>query len=781
MAVRSGLADGAEAGRLRAIESELTVLEVAVQEADLDLRIARGEVEEAWYRVEHARREGGDGAAEKAVLDSLMAVVEEETRRFAGVQEQFDDTKSRESAIRRREVELVDEERRFLKKLDGIRQRLDSVSMELGPLGRFAAIPTIEQFVLKGLDRDNFENWVDRVDRCTNCHRAIDRAGFEDEEPPFNTHPKREYYLGLHEPRRFGCTPCHGGQGASINSVEQAHGKIAFWEDPLLELSGDIQGRCLTCHRSARGLEGAEIAARGERLFEETGCAGCHLVEGFEELAEIGPSLERLAAKVEPEWLVAWLRDPREFRPRTLMPDFRLSPEESVAVSAYLIDASLTASLRWLEQSENPQGVDPNDAELASSGRDIAEKLGCLGCHGFAEGEYASETAAGKDAAPNLSRVAEKTDDLWLYNWLRDPRGYSETARMPSLRLEGGETAAITSYLMGSRSGPNLPVDEALRLDLAREENIAEGARLIRLYGCYGCHVIPGMEKESRVSVELSAFGDKPLEELFFGERTDIAATWRDWTVNKMLNPRLYATERIAQNMPDLGFDAADADALTVFLASRTERQVHPDYLAGNEDRAAGLLRGRRLLSRYNCSGCHSVDGYEGDIRRHYEAMTDVEDAIELAPPTLEGEGSKVLGDWLFDFLMKPVRLRPWLDVRMPSFGLSSDEASAMVDFFAALEGYELGPVILEADEDAGPVAVPVHSGLPEGVFDCYACHVEDLAGPASDQYAVSAAGLPRERASQWIAENLEIAADPALSEAERLKALERYLESDAD
>ena len=44
----------------------------------------------------------------------------------------------------------------------------------------------------------------------------------------------------------------------------------------------------------------------------------------------------------------------------------------------------------------------------------------------------------------------------------------------------------------------------------------------MRKYGCFGCHDIPGMENESRVGVELSTFGSKTLEELFFGNHTDI-------------------------------------------------------------------------------------------------------------------------------------------------------------------------------------------------------------------------------------------------------------------
>jgi hypothetical protein len=96
-------------------------------------------------------------------------------------------------------------------------------------------VPTVEQVFLADFERNNFENWVGRVERCMNCHVAIDREGFEEAKNPLKTHPDRKYYLGNHDTKRFGCTPCHGGQGAAINSVEQAHGEVPFW-NLLLDL-----------------------------------------------------------------------------------------------------------------------------------------------------------------------------------------------------------------------------------------------------------------------------------------------------------------------------------------------------------------------------------------------------------------------------------------------------------------------------------------------------------------------------------------------------------------
>src|SRR5207249_9023425 len=103
------------------------------------------------------------------------------------------------------------------------------------------------------------------------------------------------------------------------------------------------------------------------------------------------------------------------------------------------------------------------------------------------------------------------------------------------------------------------------------------------------------------------AFGSKTKEELFFGDRTEIPETWDDWTLNKLRDPRIYATKWIEQVMPQ--FDLADEDvkAVRAFLASRTDAKVPVRYTyhAPGEER---IIAGRRLVARYNCTGCHVIE-----------------------------------------------------------------------------------------------------------------------------------------------------------------------------
>jgi hypothetical protein len=58
-------------------------------------------------------------------------------------------------------------------------------------------------------------------------------------------------------------------------------------------------------------------------------------------------------------------------------------------------------------------------------------------------------------------------------------------------------------------------------------------------------------------------------------------------------------------------------------------------------------------------------------------------------PPPLHNEGEKVQTNWLHDFLMDPTPIRPAAVLRMPNFHMSGDEASKLVDYFAAMSSSE--------------------------------------------------------------------------------------------
>jgi len=738
---RQSLTQGEVAKQIADRQAQLEVLGKKFNVADLNLRFVKSELEEAWYELDHARENNQPEEPRRARINALEATRVERKKLFDDLTAQKDkldnEIKELQTGVKTIEDKIADlsaEKTKAEQKVDGM------VVLHVGPI-KMLQVPRIEQAVIEEFDRNAYNQPIARVDRCVSCHVGIDKPGFEDQPNPFKTHPDREHLLAKHPIDKFGCTPCHDGQGASVNSVAQAHGDVPFWEHPLLR-GPKVQARCAKCHMDVADIDHTDHIAAGQKLFENLGCSGCHLVEGLEDLPKVGPYLRRIGAKVDPSWLERWVTNPHEFRPSTKMPNFLLTPEQGTAVAAYILKASAKESEDWLAQYPEPTGVDPSNTALVTRGRELTESIGCKGCHAFSESEHGprlgngedendptvpagqgSQTRTSKDIAPNLAKVAEKTGGRWIYHWLKNPRHFSPVSRMPSLRLTDDEAAALTSYLL--TLGEKKPEPAERLAALSKPETIADGEKLVRKYGCAGCHDVPGMENESRIGVELSAFGGKSVEELFFGDRYDIPRTWDDWTLNKIKTPRVYATERIEQVMPQFDLPADDIKELRVYLTSRNEHVVPVKYRYKPSDSAQKeIVDGERLVTKYNCTGCHEIEGKGGFIRAFYQ------DNLQLAPPVLHGEGAKVQSDWLFSFLKSPVPIRPWLKLRMPTFNLSDEDAAAIVAYFTARARKDIPFVYVDSGAIPPENIAAGKQLMSPDYFNCFSCHVQGDKNP---------------------------------------------------
>ena len=736
-------------GKLEEARKRLSVAKLDEHDADLQVRFVKSELEAAWYEYDHALEVGGNVQAAQTKRDELIAKRAEDEKKWAKTQ----------AVVARIEAEISEIEapvRALKKELDSreydralVENRLNNLksvvaNVELEP------IATIHQVVLPDFDINNFEQPVDRVDRCTSCHMGINKTGFEDAEAPWTTHPHRDPLMIAHPPEKFGCTPCHDGQGVALNSIKQAHGNVRFWLQPLLE--GDqMQSRCLNCHRDVDLFPTAANLAEGQYLFEQLGCGGCHLVQGYGDMPKVGPSLRRTAAKVTPQWMVDWIRDPYAFRPRTKMPHFYFDEEESRAVSAYIWETSLSDGDEWLATRPDPGGIDPRNVSQVERGEKAFNEVGCRACHVVDPNDRATPLGTDKDWGPNLSRVGEKTTPRFIYWWIKDPRSYNPDSRMPSLRLSDDEARDITAYLASLTVDADLPPAQVTSALLEQKDLVDQGEALVRKYGCYGCHAINGMDGESRSGVELSTYAVKPLEEFYFGINPEIPRTWDDWTFNKIKHPRIYETEHVEQLMPNFNLSDEDIRNLLVWLQSRTGQQPPMEYrVPGYDDKQKVIEDGRRVVQQYNCAGCHVIENQGGYIRSLYEENP------TLAPPSLNGEGGKVQPEWFYGFLQDPSRqpLRFWLDIRMPSFGMTEYERTAVVNYFAALADLEEPYFSWDPAKDSTPELL--HAGemlMSDDYFACWACHVrgdETPAGPM-EQWAPNLAYAHERLNPSWI------------------------------
>lgn len=744
---QQSIATGDAAKEIAKIEHELAEARLDDQGKDLNFRFIKSELEELRFNYDDAEHQGNKEKAEAIlkVIEEKNAIRDERSQIFKESQAKIAGMEGRIKEIRGQVKAAEDNLAKLTAARDDLQLKLETISLGYypGPLDHAPyfgtdwqpKIPKIQQLVLNEYDRNNFDQPVARVDRCTSCHTGINKAGFEDQPNPWKTHPKRELYLTKHE--NLGCTSCHQGQGPAVNSPDKAHGSwiVKHGDREIVETDeynptpmfrGEkMQANCIKCHQSLEGLEGAEIAAKGEKLFVEIGCVGCHIANGYEDsskmngVSAVGPSLRRIGAKLDPAFMVRWITNPQAVRPRTRMPNFYFTEEQATQITAYLLSVSKDPSEKWLGEHAAVD-IAPG-GELAAKGKEVVDSVGCRACHALAPDEVASQLGANKDVAPNLSNISEKTNARWIFNWVRNPRGFSEVARMPNLRLSDDEARAVTAYL--ETLGTKKEAPAALDAALADAANVAAGEKLVRKYGCAGCHDIPGMETESRVGAELSSFGGKTKEELFFGDRVDMPETWDDWTYEKIHTPRGYATKWIEQAMPHFNLADEDIKAIRVFLTSRTDAKVNAKYQYKSAWQPA-IVNGRRLVGRYNCTGCHVIEGHGGDVRRLYEENP------SLAPPNLNTEGRKVQQPWLFSFLKAPSPIRPWLKIRMPTFGLSDTEAKDIIAYFGALEKVDQPFVYLQR-ANFSPSNVEAGKALAsKDVFNCFSCHVRGSVNP---------------------------------------------------
>jgi cytochrome c2 len=75
-------------------------------------------------------------------------------------------------------------------------------------------------------------------------------------------------------------------------------------------------------------------ARRGEDLYRQLGCVGCHQLNmqgGY-----VGPDLSNTGRRLRPGWTAAWLTAPGRYKPGTLQPDYGLSAGDARALTAYL-------------------------------------------------------------------------------------------------------------------------------------------------------------------------------------------------------------------------------------------------------------------------------------------------------------------------------------------------------------------------------------------------------------------------------------------------------------
>ncbi|GMU35120.1 MAG: c-type cytochrome [Planctomycetia bacterium] len=407
-------------------------------------------------------------------------------------------------------------------------------------------------------------------------------------------------------------------------------------------------------------------------------------------------------------WLYNWLHEPRHYSSYTRMPRmfrdnyYQLDDAETqrkknnqdiLDVATYLL------GLRNDEFDRTPIATGKKQVELTQSL--ILDLLG--GQNTASVSEKILNDEKGADADPYGRLTASIVAQTY--------RSFGD----------GDEGKQRVAELIATRSG-----------SLQDRQKLFLGMKMVSHYGCYACHTIAGFEDATRPGTDVSLWAQKFMSQLDFAfysppfeheveanpaifgklyiDDPEYAHLVRDaggnapaevqynhasFAWHKMRNPRIWDREKVKKSyeklkMPNYFLSEEQARAITTYLLSMRDANVMKSVQIDYENTPAGKIAAGRALARdLNCIGCHTIEGDEANIHQYYTRDTSVADSYPFGPrfrpPLLWGEGAKIQFDWLFNFLNNVEMLRPWLNVRMPSFYLTKEQATTLVEYFAGL------------------------------------------------------------------------------------------------
>jgi mono/diheme cytochrome c family protein len=503
-------------------------------------------------------------------------------------------------------------------------------------LAQAARVNGLRQFWLPDLGR---------VDRCTTCHLGIDDSAYSGAPQPFRTHGGT--WLATHPVERFGCTVCHEGQGQATDYRNAAHTAIPFVERPMRPLE-TIEASCGSCHRSLETPDAPRLSA-GRRLIADSGCVGCHDIPGFEGLTFSGPELESEGYKVRPEWLLAWLEDPKSYLARSKMGNFRLKPDEIAGLQAFLLS----------QRGQPSAGVNVDWTRAdAERGRALFGELRCTSCHAV--------NGRGGTMGPELTKVGDKVRRDWLASFLKDPhRDQPETA-MLQYRLTDDEIGDLATFLLQEyRSGQ--AAAETAPASFQDAAAVAAGRATFVKRGCYSCHRLPGVSSPGKIGPSLAGVADRDPDQLSYGS-SGARHTTDNYIFVKLLQPDGLGSP---SSMPTFGFTPAEAATITIALAGLHKVDLPVSRVVRPPSPPPYRPQGRfgELVTRYRCLSCHRINGTGGD----------------LSTVPLDRIGSQLQHDYLVGYLLNPGAVRVSVEARMPVFHMTPDEARTIANYVSTV------------------------------------------------------------------------------------------------
>ncbi len=255
------------------------------------------------------------------------------------------------------------------------------------------------------------------LDRCPTCHQSVLPDKKQLAQGPLKKHPKIPGHPDL---SRFGCTPCHGGQGRRLDMLAHTPrlgaGLRPFLGQPF------VQASCARCHVPT-GLPGAPALDHGFKEYVEASCTGCHQPGRLEE--GLGPDLRYIGRRTAAELKKALL-DPRAGHSPAVMWSFAWRYDQATEQGRRTLDHLITA---LLVMAESPTPFRSHWVQPA-----IRVDQPCTDCHDLSKGGAATTGRA------HRCTMLKQVEDL------RCPRCHNKETPQPD-QARGGECPQIQAAL----------------------------------------------------------------------------------------------------------------------------------------------------------------------------------------------------------------------------------------------------------------------------------------------------------------------------------------------
>jgi mono/diheme cytochrome c family protein/cbb3-type cytochrome oxidase cytochrome c subunit len=412
----------------------------------------------------------------------------------------------------------------------------------------------------------------------------------------------------------------------------------------------------------------AKDAAKGRRLFSEKGCLACHThagtakagdsLPGVTSQANFGPNLSRLAAKIAPEiadkkdlaeakrrWVVQWVMNPNVYHPRTRMPITHLSAEDASAVAEWLLGQEVKD---WTEADP----ATPTTEDLVALARLYLGKAPGMTRKDV---DDSLPTTPGKEMGipvEKLSNMVADADEQRLAGPITDDK----------LKWYIGRKAINRLGCFGCHDVPGFetakPIGTALN-DWGKKdpERLAFEDGDVFVRDKYNLVDARNNTKDpTKPAADWHARDGKPPFERFFYNALEHHQR-QGFLHLKLEDPRSYDYHRIRTwddrlRMPQFRFarlvrsegegdeefharqDLAEAEAreaVMTFILSLVGEAMPAKYLNRPGPDRLAEVKGRQVLEKFNCAGCHQVRSGVFEFKPSNDAVEQLEAAYKTA------------------------------------------------------------------------------------------------------------------------------------------------------